>query len=225
MRMKEFYEGYWQQDYAPPQSDPTSAQRMVRLETVLGPLMAASRGTTRHVLDAGCGDGAFLVFLRRLGLRVSGLELAEAAAVRARLRCPDADVRVGSLEEPPLPFDDATFDAVWCTEVLEHLFHVHSALAELNRLMKPGALLMLTTPYHGFTKNLLIAATAFDGHYNPELSHIRFFTRRTLDRSLRRTGFEPIRWEGVGRVWPLWKSMFVVARKAGEPGPAPQVVG
>lgn len=225
MRMKDFYEGYWQQDYAPPQSDPTSAQRMVRLEAVLGPLMAASRGTSRHVLDAGCGDGAFLVFLRRLGLRVSGLELAEAAAARARHRCPDADVQVGSLEEPPLPFDDGAFDAVWCTEVLEHLFHVHSALAELNRLLKPGGLLMVTTPYHGFTKNLLIATMAFDGHYNPELSHIRFFTRRTLDRSLQRAGFEPIRWEGVGRIWPLWKSMFVVARKAGQPGPAPEVVG
>ncbi|HTK90558.1 MAG TPA: class I SAM-dependent methyltransferase [Verrucomicrobiae bacterium] len=225
MRVKEFYEGYWQQDYAPPQSDPTSAQRMVRLEAVLGPLMAASRGTTRHVLDAGCGDGAFLVFLRRLGLRVSGLELAEAAAARARRRCPDADVQVGSLEEPPVRFDDQTFDAVWCSEVLEQLFGVHNALAELNRLLKPGGLLMLTTPYHGFAKNLLIAAVAFDGHYNPDLSHIRFFTRRTLARSLRRAGFEPVRWEGLGRVWPLWKSVFVVARKAGPPGPPPQVVG
>ena len=222
--MKEFYEGYWQKDYAPPQSDPTSAQRMVRLEAVLGPLVAASRKTSRHVLDAGCGDGAFLVFLRRLGLRVSGVELAEAAAELARRRCPEADVRVGSLEEP-LPFDDESFDAVWCTEVLEHLFHVHHALAELNRLIKPGGLLMLTTPYHGMAKNLLIAAWAFDSHYNPDLSHIRFFTRRTLDRSLRRAGFAPERWEGVGRLWPLWKSMFVVARKIGAPGPPPEVVG
>jgi 2-polyprenyl-6-hydroxyphenyl methylase/3-demethylubiquinone-9 3-methyltransferase len=225
MRAKEFYEGYWQKDYAPPQGDPTSAQRMVRLEAVLGPLMAASRKTTRHVLDAGCGDGTFLVFLRRLGLQVSGLVLAEAAAARARRRCPDADVRVGSLEEPPLPFDGAAFDAVWCTEVLEHLFHVHSALAELNRLLKPGGLLMLTTPYHGLAKNLLIATCAFDGHYNPDLSHIRFFTRRTLERSLRRAGFAAEQWEGVGRVWPLWKSMFVVARKMDAPGPAPEVLG
>ncbi len=220
MRVKEFYEGYWRKDYAPPQSDPTSAQRMVRLEAVLGPLVASSRTGSRHALDAGCGDGAFLAFLHRLGLRVSGLELAEAAATRARRRCPDADVRVGSLEEP-LPFDDESFDAVWCTEVLEHLFNVHGALGELNRVLKPGGLLMVTTPYHGLVKNLLITAWAFDGHYNPDLSHIRFFTRRTLDRSLRRAGFDPVRWEGVGRVWPIWKSMFVVARKTGAPGPPP----
>jgi SAM-dependent methyltransferase len=225
VRMKEFYEAYWQKDAAPPQSDPTSAQRMVRLEAVLGPMVAASRGVPRAVLDAGCGDGAFLVFLRRLGLRVAGVELAEAAAARARRRCPDAEVRVGSLEDPPLPFEDASFDAIWCTEVLEHLFHVHDALAELNRLLKPEGLLLVTTPYHGMVKNLLIAGLAFDGHYNPDLSHIRFFSRRTLDRSLRRAGFEPLRWEGLGRVWPLWKSMFVVARKTGAPGPPPEVIG
>ena len=224
MHTKDFYEVYWQGDYAPPQSDPTSAQRMVQLEVALRPFLTAGRTSTRHVLDAGCGDGAFLAFLRRLGYRVSGLELAEGAASRARMRCPSADVRTGSLEDE-LPFADASFDAVWCTEVLEHLFHVHGALAEMNRVLKPGGLLMLTTPYHGLVKNLLITLVAFDGHYNPELSHIRFFTKRSLERSLRRAGFAPAAWRGLGRVWPLWKSVFVAARKVGDPGPPPEIVG
>jgi 2-polyprenyl-6-hydroxyphenyl methylase/3-demethylubiquinone-9 3-methyltransferase len=224
MRVKEFYEAYWRQAYAPPQSDPTSAQRMVRLEAALRPLLAGPRAGSRHVLDAGCGDGAFLAFLRRRGFCVSGLDLAEAAAARARRRCPDADTRIGSLEEP-LPFEDQSFDAVWCTEVLEHLFNVHGALAELNRVLKPGGMLLLTTPYHGLVKNLLIALLAFDRHYNPDLSHVRFFTRRSLERCLRRAGFAPVARHGLGRVWPIWKSVFVVARKSEAPGPSPEIVG
>ncbi len=224
MHVKEFYELYWQQDYAPPQGDPTSAQRMVLLETALRPILASPRTGSRCVLDAGCGDGAFLAFLRRLGFEVSGLELAEGAAFRARRRCPEAEVRVGSLEES-LPFEDERFDAVWCTEVLEHLFHVHSALAELNRVLKPGGLLLLTTPYHGLVKNLLIVLAAFEVHYNPDLSHIRYFSRRSLGQCLRRAGFEPASWQGLGRAWPLWKSVFVVAHKSGRPGPPPEIVG
>jgi 2-polyprenyl-6-hydroxyphenyl methylase/3-demethylubiquinone-9 3-methyltransferase len=224
MRVSEFYEAYWQKDYAPPQGDPTSAERMVRLEAALQPFLANPRAGTRHVLDAGCGDGAFLAFLRQRGFRVSGLELAKGAAARALRRCPDAEVRVGSLDET-LPFDDEHFDAVWCTHVLQQVFHVHGALSELNRVLKPDGLVMLTTPYHGLIKNLLIALGAFENHYNPDLSHVRFFTQRSLERCLRRAGFTPIAWHGFGRVRPIWKSVFVAARKSGTPGPPPEIVG
>jgi len=224
MRVSEFYEAYWQKDYAPPQGDPTSAERMVRLEAALRSFLPNHRPGTRHVLDAGCGDGAFLAFLRQRGFQVSGLELAKAAAARARRRCPDADIRIGSLEET-LPFDDEHFDALWCADVLGHLFDVHGALAELNRVLKANGFLMLTTAYHGMLKNLLIALVGFEGHYNPDLSHVRFFTQRSLDRCLRRAGFAPVAWRGLGGVWPFWKSLFVVARKSGVPGPPPEILG
>ena len=224
MRVKQFYEGYWQQDYAPPQSDPTTAERMVRLEAALRPLLNGRPNGGRHVLDAGCGDGAFLAFLNRLSFRVTGIELAEAAAARARRRCPAADIQIASLEEP-LPFDDESFDAVLFSEVLEHLFDVHGALAELNRVLKPGGLLLLTTPYHGLVKNVLIALVAFEGHYDPVRSPIRFFTRQSLDRCLWRAGFRPVEWQTLGRVWPIWRSVFVVARRVDRPGPPPGIAG
>ena len=221
---KEFYEAYWQKDKAPPQGDPTTAERLARLRAVVQSLPGTNRPESFQVLDAGCGDGEFVAFLRGLGFRVAGVELSAAAVEKAKRRCPDADIQAGSLEDR-LPFADESFDDIWCTEVLEHLFDVHGTLAEFNRILKEGAALLLTTPYHGLIKNLTIVLLGFDRHFNPDLSHIRFFTRPTLERCLRRAGFVPVVWQGVGRVWPLWKSFFVVARKEGPAGPPPEIIG
>ncbi|HSF32806.1 MAG TPA: class I SAM-dependent methyltransferase [Candidatus Tectomicrobia bacterium] len=224
MRTKEFYERYWQTDGAPPQRDPTTAEREAHLADALRALSGTGGPGNFHVLDAGCGDATFMAFLQGLGFRVSGIELSSAAAARARRRCPNANIQVGSLEDP-LPFVDAAFDAIWCTEVLEHLFDVHAALTEFNRVLNEKGTLLLTTPYHGLVKNLAIVLIGFDQHFNPEISHIRFFTRPTLERCLRRAGFVPVAWKGVGRTWPLWKSFFVVARKQGPVAPPPDIVG
>ena len=221
---KDFYEAYWQKDKAPPQGDPTTAERRAHLRTMVQSLPGTNRPETFQVLDAGCGDGEFVAFLRELGFRVAGIELSAAAVEQAGRRWPDADIRVGSLEER-LPFADESFDAIWCTEVLEHLFDVHGTLSEFNRILKKEGALLLTTPYHGLIKNLAIVLWGFDRHFNPDLSHLRFFTRTTLERCLRRAGFVPTTWHGVGRVWPLWKSFFVVARKEAPAGPPPEIIG
>ena len=84
-------------------------------------------------MDAGCGDGEFVAFLRGLGFWIAGIDLSGAAVEKARRRCPDANIRMGLLEDR-LPFTDESFDAIWCTEVLEHLFDVHDTLVEFNRV-------------------------------------------------------------------------------------------
>lgn len=224
MTTKQFYEEYWRTEHVPAVGDPTTAERMVRLRDALDAVFPGRRSGSVKVLDAGCGAGEFLAFLGRVGFAVAGVDLSAEAVERARRRCPEAEVRSGSIEDR-LPFRDQSFDAVWCTEVLEHLFDVHSALTELNRVLQPDGVLIVTTPYHGFVKNVLIARLNFDRHFNPEGSHIRFFTRSTLARVLERAGFTPLSWQGIGRMRPLWKSFFVVARKTGVPGPPPEIIG
>lgn len=224
MRAKEFYEAYWQKDGASPEGDPTTTERRARLQAALQSLKGTGRPEGFQVLDAGCGTGEFVAFLHDLGFQVTGVELSEAAVTKARKRYLDADIRVASLEEP-LPFTDAVFDVIWCTEVLEHMFDVHSTLAEFNRVLKKGGTLLLTTPYHGLVKNLAIVLLGFDRHFNPEISHIRFFTQATLARCLKRAGFVPVSWQGIGRSWPLWKSFFVEARKESPAGPRPEIIG
>ena len=128
------------------------------------------------MLDLGCGAGRFLAALRDAGAEPVGVELAEAAAERARANVPGADVR---LVEPDgsLPLGHGEVDLVWCSEVLEHIPDVAHALLEVRRVLKRGGRLLLTVPYHGRLQAAVIALTRFDTHFDPLGQHVRFFTR------------------------------------------------
>ena len=222
-----FYEVYWSRGgKLISEDDPTTEDRKHLLALAFKKFLPGlSSGQPRgKVLDAGCGDGEFCIFIRQLGFDSVGIDIACAAIERARLRYPAARFYVGSLENT-LPFHDGEFDAIWCTEVLEHLFDVHACLSELNRVLREGGLLILTTPFHGLMKNLAITLVGFERHFHPYLSHIRFFTRRSLSECLWRAGFELVMRRGMGRIWPLHKSFFVVARKVRPPGATPAIIG
>jgi len=116
--------------------------------------------------------------------------------------------------EGRIPAEDGIFDTVWSSEVIEHIFDVPRFLSEVNRVLKPGGLLVLTTPYHGKIKNILISMIKFDKHFNPEGEHIRFFDKTGLERCLKKAGFQPISWSGIGRVPGLYRTWFIVAQKS-----------
>ena len=73
----------------------------------------------------------------------------------------------------------------------------------------------MSTPYHGYLKNLALAMTGkLDGHFSVlwDGGHIKFFSRATLERMLTDQGFEVLAFAGAGRLPLLWKSMLVNAR-------------
>jgi SAM-dependent methyltransferase len=223
---EDFYETYWSNPaVAIPTEDATTSQRQRLLKGALEDLVGSpSRGRTIKILDAGCGNGEFTRFIAQCGYETAGIDIAEAAVKRARSIWPEGKFCKGSLEHS-LPFDSAEFDAIWSTEVLEHLFDVHASLSEFNRVLQEDGILILTVPFHGLVKNLTISLIGFEKHYNPYISHIRFFTKKSLTDVLNRTGFEPIQWKGIGRTWPLYKSLFVVARKVKGPETTPKIIG
>lgn len=176
------------------------------------------------VLDAGCGQGVFSLFMLDLGYKVFGIDISYKAVRDAARTISDGYFGLASLEDG-LPFKEGYFAAVWCSEVMEHIFDVYGVLAELNRVLARHGMLVLTTPYHGFLKNLAIALTGFEKHYNPNISHIRFFTRKSLADCLGGAGFEIVKCNGVGRWKPFWMSHFVVSRKISMPLPSPEITG
>lgn len=82
-------------------------------------------------------------------------------------------------------------------------------------MLKPGGVLIVSTPYHGYLKNLALSlADKWDDHHTPfwDGGHIKFWSRRTLSEFLRREGFEVLGFHDVGRLPFLWKSVILVGR-------------
>lgn len=171
----------------------------------------------RRVLDLGCGNGAMAAGLCAAGFDVVGVEPDPVGAAIAAQRHRRLRVLVGGVDEDPtrLLHGEAPFDAVLSAEVVEHLY-APSRLPRFAALVtRPGGHLLVTTPYHGYWKNLALSlAGRWDHHHTAlwEGGHIKFFSRPVLERLLREGGFEPVGFEGMGRFPGLWKSMLVVAQ-------------
>jgi hypothetical protein len=73
---------------------------------------------------------------------------------------------------------------------------------------------LASVPFHGLVKNLVVAATGFDRHFDPFGQHIRFFSRRTFRELFVRAGFQVRRIETMGRFWPINMGMVLVAERA-----------
>lgn len=170
-----------------------------------------------RVFDAGCGNGALLRKLQLSGYEVSGCDASESGVAQARKLCGDA-VRVERLSVYENLSDTfgSSWDVVISTEVVEHLYAPRDFIRQAHRLLTSGGTLILSTPYHGYLKNLALAASgALDHHFTAlwDGGHIKFWSYRTLRQLLAEFGFGQFSFFGAGRLPWLWKSMVVVARK------------
>lgn len=147
-----------------------------------------------RVIDVGCGDGYFSHQLARLGAQVTGMDLSPAGLAKARSRTPEGTFLEHDLSQP-FPVPDGSFDAAWCSEVLEHLFAPLKTLEHIARVVRPGGLVLLTVPYHDRLKNVAIALFEFERHYDPTYPHIQYFTRKSLATIVERAGLR-VQWTG-----------------------------
>jgi ubiquinone biosynthesis O-methyltransferase len=97
----------------------------------------------RDLLDAGCGTGLFSQVAAERGAQVTSVDVGEGLLAQVAKKCESRRV-VGSVTD--LPFEDAAFDYVVCTEVIEHTTDPRRAVAELARVLRPQGTLVLTTP-------------------------------------------------------------------------------
>jgi 2-polyprenyl-3-methyl-5-hydroxy-6-metoxy-1,4-benzoquinol methylase len=101
-------------------------------------------------------------------------------------------------------------------EVVEHVYYPRHSAATLFAMVKPGGTAIVSTPYHGYWKNLVLALSGkMDAHFTPlwDHGHIKFWSIKTLGELLREAGFVDLRFEHVGRI-PFWgNSMIAIAKK------------
>ncbi|MEH3143192.1 MAG: class I SAM-dependent methyltransferase [Mycobacterium kyogaense] len=117
-----------------------------RHEIVYRDLVArlADRFSDADVLEAGCGEGYGADLIAGVARRVIGLDYDEYAVAHVRSRYPRVDMRHGNLAELPLP--DESVDIVVNFQVIEHLWDQGQFVAECRRVLRPGGLLLMSTP-------------------------------------------------------------------------------
>ena len=171
------------------------------------------------VIDLGAGNGALCHTMAQAGYVVAGIEPDAAGVEIARRQCPQAQIyrlSVDDTADEVLRDHPDGFDIAVSTEVLEHLYEPRRLPAFAHTVLRRGGHLLMTTPYHGYLKNLAISVIGgWDRHADPlwDGGHIKFFSRRTITRLLNEAGFRVVSFNGVGRLHYLWKSMVVVAVK------------
>jgi 2-polyprenyl-3-methyl-5-hydroxy-6-metoxy-1,4-benzoquinol methylase len=168
------------------------------------------------ILDIGCGNGFLAAELAKCGFRVSGIDASRDGVMLARRAYPDIRFEVASVYDD-LSFLGTKWDAVVSTEVIEHLYYPRKLLQGARRVLKPGGVLVLSTPYHGYVKNLALSVfDKWDEHHDVfwDGGHIKFFSQQSLSRMLLEEGFSSIEFCNAGRVRWLWKSMVCIACKS-----------
>ncbi len=172
-------------------------------------------GRKVRILDLGCGNGYVTAQLAARGHEVIGVDVAVDGIAEARAAHPSLRFEVASVYEDGLADDlGGPFDCVVSLEVLEHLFFPAKLFETARNALKPGGYLVLSTPYHGYLKNLAISVlNGWDKHFHVDHDggHIKFFSERALRRMTERSGLRVLGVSGAGRFPGLWKSMVMRA--------------
>ncbi len=161
-------------------------RRLRRWQTVDLSLLGVQEGFS--VLDVGCGEGYLLRKAAGRASLIFGADLDGNRLRGTRDRSGRSPVGFAVADAQRLPFADASFDRIICTETLEHVVDTQRALRELARVLRPGGRLAISVP-HFLCEAILLRLIR--GYLEFPNGHRRIFTPRTLTRALARAGLEP----------------------------------
>ena len=172
----------------------------------------------KSILDIGCGNGEMANRLIAEGYNIYGTDGSDTGIEIAKKRNADKffvqDINSSLL---PVELQDKKFNMIVSTEVIEHLYNPRGYIEFCKNILTSsgGGEMIISTPYHGYLKNLAIAITGnFDKHFTVlwDGGHIKFWSVDTLTQLLKESGFEVVEFKGSGRLPFLWKSMFIKAK-------------
>jgi len=157
----------------------------------------------RDVLDLGCAGGFMAEALARRGAQVTGIDPAAEAIDAARTHARTTGLRIGYDvgAGEALPYRDASFDAVVCVDVLEHVSDLNRVLSEVARTLRPGGLFLFDTINRNPLARLATITFAEDlmrllprGTHDPAM----FIKPRELRAALQGAGLVPGPTTGLG---------------------------
>ncbi len=196
-------------------TSPSHAYLMPALHTELARLKPKLAEQNARLFDLGCGNGSVAAALSRGGWDVTGVDPSGSGIALAQETHPTLKLYEGSAYDD-LASAYGRFPVAISLEVVEHVYAPRTYARTLFDLVEPGGTAIVSTPYHGYLKNLTIAlAGKMDKHFTAlwDHGHIKFWSIATLTILLERVGFTNVRFLRVGRVPALAKSMIAIAEK------------
>ncbi len=177
--------------------DPAFAVRASLILQQLGSIEAG------RILDLGCGRGFYAKAITTLypGAAVAGVDYNADYLAVAKAQTHATTVRLARADARALPFPSESFDAVVCSEVLEHIVEDGAALLEINRVLRAGGLLLISVPHqdYPFLWDPLnwVLERAFGTHVPAHIwwlagiwaDHVRLYTAAELSSRIRAAGF------------------------------------
>ena len=166
------------------------------------------------VVDLGCGNGAIISEMIKINedAEYIGLDASQKAIKEAEKNVPSEKFEV-IWDGGCFPLLSESVDFIFCSEVIEHMNDIGNAFREMSRVLKKGGKVLITTPYHGTVKDVIIALFHFEEHYDVKGPHIRFFTEKALFGCMNEVGIEPTDYGYYGRFFPVPFSIYVLGVK------------
>jgi ubiquinone/menaquinone biosynthesis C-methylase UbiE len=172
-----------------------------------------------RALEIGPGSGVYLPTLARLAPEAFGVDIEDAYLNQLRpLEQAHPNLRLMHDDILQSSFPDAYFDLILCSEVIEHIARGGSALAEMQRLLSPGGVLVLSTPQKFSPLELFSKVAFLPGiiqivrwiYREPilETGHINLMTRRRLRKLLADAGFTIAETHAAGVYLPVVAEAF-----------------
>ncbi|MEP7263114.1 MAG: methyltransferase domain-containing protein [Bacteroidota bacterium] len=184
--------------------------------------------TGARILDIGCGNGNIARGIGSLGYTVKGIDFSNAAInyATSRNKADNVTFCVQSAEEVT---SGEQYDAIICSEVLEHLNQPSSLVKIIARILKPGGVLIATVPNGTGPREMLVTrpvqamnktwmgkmidgskkamgyANATVQSHSEDLTHVQFFTRSAISSLIETEGFELLKFchsNSIEKVFP-----------------------
>lgn len=184
---------YWEDRYAQEHAAGKSSEEYKKQE--FWPLLENNLKKGNLYLDAGCGIGGWVIFLKEQGYNIEGIDVA-ARTLRAMSEY-DPDLKLRMATMTAIPYPDSSLDGVLSIGTLEYVNgRVPVALKEVNRVLKKDGLFFMELPIVNFLRQVIYLPLKkiekrikIARGLTPTFSHY-FFDRIEFEKLLNEAGFE-----------------------------------
>jgi len=142
--------------------------------------VSGNRSKDIKILDIGCGDGSYIKTINKIGYKNTyGVDFANEAigfCKEKRVK----NIRLHNMENGLPFFENNFFDVVVMLDSLEHIKNENKILEEINRILKPGGVILINVPAHQFLWS----------HHDEYLHHQRRYSKKYFTKKMNDHNFK-----------------------------------